>query len=919
MTRYTYPENLLSQTTDADLHKVNLVRLGLNNSPPLIDWTATRVWSTPAWGTGTLEILQDGTVVYDDQGSGANHPGAGMTSLPITVYFQVVDELGAYSNIASRPIFIHSPSSGDTTPPAPVSMSPAVGATNVAVGIATIDLTFSEAIQQGAAGATITLRNVTAGTDIETFTLPGSVGTGPGKVSFSGNQLHVTPTANLPPGVMLALRWSSAAVKDLSRNDVTANAGDAWEFSTAPLPQTGLARPDDPLGLAGWSPSANYDPALVPPGSLLVVDKTGANGAYTTITAAMAAASAGKTIAVKAGVYEEAFAVKAGVTLQGYGTDKPLLTAQQALTGFVQCGAGDAAFLGPTLGVASSPVYKKTGILKSILPLTDLLGCLPMEAWAPLYNAQDRPDQTNVDFQEDASRFFNPVANGGGYILTGGLITGITDPTILTTARYGSNAALIGREVRYFCAPNETARATITGADLTTNTITITGKFAPDNSGQKYFAIQNWAPAMTPGTFAYIDNGTTFDLYIYPKSPANMSAITIAARNRIITIPGNADGVTIRGLRLCGASGTGLYNGTCITKSDSGNLSSNLLIENCEVWGTYSSSELHHGAIWVVKMANVVVQYTTVRDTYAHGIFPNGGSSAAPTTGFLARRCAFLRTGSAGAKCYSMSNYVVMHCYHAWCGYRSHGNLTNRYLGGVGALVYGCRFERCQGYITFQSSTNASVAFCHAPTDNKYLASGNLSLRDNRKIFNQGGTGTSFIFNNSLVPVFTGLAGAGHHALFGGGDGITVHMINNITQGMSVPGDQMGANKTGVIATCRKNLVTHGGYSGAVGGTLDAADFDGSTGKFDTSNVFQPATALVFKDYANRDWSPASASSPMLTITPDPVRWIIDQHFIPTYATGAYGVPASDFDLDAFGHTINWTGMRIGADMAIAA
>jgi hypothetical protein len=55
----------------------------------------------------------------------------------------------------------------------------------------------------------------------------------------------------------------------------------------------------------------------------LIVDPTAGNGAYTTITLAMAAASAGKVIFVKAGTYTENLVLTPGVSIVGYTPGTP--------------------------------------------------------------------------------------------------------------------------------------------------------------------------------------------------------------------------------------------------------------------------------------------------------------------------------------------------------------------------------------------------------------------------------------------------------------------------------------------------------------------------------------------------------------------------------------------------------------------
>lgn len=903
MTRYLGSQKLTALSTDKDGDSLTISHLGLSDPPTNIDWGSSLHVDFTIATTGTIEIYQDGTPIYDDHGSTANHPYTGGTSAAVRIYFRVTDGKGGFSGVSFWDATLDALTAGDVIPPSLASMTPAIGATNVDIDAAPT-LRFSEALQQGAAGKTLTLWNATAATAIETFTLPGAIGSGPGKIQVMGTDVSVRPTAPLPKGAQISVRWDAGFVKDVAfpANDCAAVADDSVSFTTVPVVAT-LLYPDDPDGWRGRSANLDFDPA-----GAIIVDAAG-TGAHTTIAAAMAAATAGSTIAVKAGVYPEAINFKAGVTLQAWHTDRPILSAQQPVTGFVQCSAADAGVLGSVLGVANSPVWKKTGMLKSSVPVTDLLGLAPMEDWVPLFNAQDVGDPSNPDFQEDESRFHNIAAHGGSYTMSGSNIVGVSDSTVINTSRY-TNAQLLAAKVRYYGSPNEIYIAQITSADVAAGTIGFANQSkVVDGTGRKRFAIQNIAPAMVAGTFFFVDNGTTFDLYIYPYSATNIGKMTMVARKTIITLPNSGSDVTMRGLRFMGPSGPGACEGTSITKVSNGSRLSGITIEHCEFVGGANTSQLHYGAIWLVTCDNILIQHNSFKWCMAHGVFPNGSLSNGDVC--TIRRNVFLRCGSASAKAYAQNKWAFLHNYAEACGFRAHGNLSNVYAGGVDAVWWGNEFPWCNGYLTAQNMQNPNYCFNFLPCDDKYSAS--PSDRSNRKIANQGATGISRVFNNTAPPVFSGLANTGHMAIYAGGSGMTSRYANNITHGMPVPGDQAG---TVEYAKC--NLHTHTGYSGSVGGNIDASDFTGAAGKFDTTNVFQPDLSLVYADYANRNWAPASASSPQKTMSTWDIQSEVTGYFIPTF-TGStpFNVPVGDFSLDCKGNPINYAALKMGADQSI--
>lgn len=904
MTRYAFPQKLTVNSTDVDGTGLTLSHIGISDPPNLINWVTTNPVILNVLSVGTVEIYQDGTAIYDDHGDIALHPTTGATTTLVRVYFKVFDGTDQSASSSYFDLTMTGIAAGDTTAPTFALLNPAVSSSNIAVSITPI-IKFSEAVQQGS--GSLTVHNATDNTDIETFTLPGAIGTGPGKIAISDTDVTVDPTAELPNNKLISFRWTAGFVKDLAGNNVAAKTDDSVSFTTIAAP-SGLAFPDDSSPLVvtpfrGRAANVSYDPT-----GALLVDATGAGGAYTTITAAMAAAVAGDKIAVKdTGVYAESFTLKSGVTIQGWNTDKPRVSAQQAVTGFTQCTSADASVLGSVLGVTNSPVYKKTGILKSSVPVTDLLGIAPMEDWVPLFNAQDRANQTAIDFQEDESRFYDLVAHGGSYTLSSGKIVGLTDTTIINASRY-TNTQLTNTKVRYYVAPNETAIAQITAADVVAGTITFGGGKTPDNTPKRRFAIQNIGFAMVSGTFFFVDQGSTFDLYIYPYNPANMSKITIVARKTIITLATTGTDMAIKGLRLVGPSGEGTGEGTAITEAVNGSASSNIIIENCEFVGSTNTAQLHYAAIWLIRANNILIQNNSFKYCAAHGVFPNG--SLVNEDVCTIRRNAFIRCGSAPAKAYKQNKYAFVANYVEWCGYRSHGNLGNVYLGGIHALWWANEFQFCQGYLTCQSMQNPNYCFNWLPCDNKYTTSS--VDRSCRKIENQGASGICYLFNNSAPPTFVGSAQQGQMALDGSDGGMTVYYANNVAHGIPIPADQAGT-----VGYAKNNLVTSSNYSGSIGDNLDATDFDGSTGKFDTTNVFNTNLAAIYTDYLNRDWSPVNSSSPIKTMTTYDITSVINSYFIPTFTGGVYGVPIGDFYLDFLGNAINFAGLKMGADQSI--
>ena len=312
----------------------------------------------------------------------------------------------------------------------------------------------------------------------------------------------------------------------------------------------------------------------------------------------------------------------------------------------------------------------------------------------------------------------------------------------------------------------------------------------------------------------------------------------------------------------------------------------------------------------MVQSNNMLIEHNSFKWCFAHGIWPVGSGKINQNA--LIRRNAFIRCGSAGSKAYGQSKYMFFHNYHEWCGYRSHGNLGNVYIGGVNIAFWANEFQFCHGYFTAQAVTNDNYMFNFIPCDNKY-ALGATADRANRKIEPQGANGITYCCNNSAPPVFLGNAQQGNMAIAPDDGGKTCYIANNIAHGIPRPDDMAGT-----IAICKNNLVTNDQRSGSNAGNLDPTDFDGAAGHFDTTNVFQPNVALVFSDYLNRDWTPASPSAPQKTMGTYDITSIINSYFLPTYTTGmTYPAPVGDFYLDYKFQPINYAALKMGADQSI--
>ena len=132
---------------------------------------------------------------------------------------------------------------GDFTPPALVSLSPADEATGVA-GDANLSLVFNEAVRPGI--GQITIKRSSDGLTLETISVPGS------QVAVSGMTVTIDPAVALADNTSYFVEVTSGAIEDLVGNDFTGISGtSAWNFTTADMPPAVLALspPDEAAGV----------------------------------------------------------------------------------------------------------------------------------------------------------------------------------------------------------------------------------------------------------------------------------------------------------------------------------------------------------------------------------------------------------------------------------------------------------------------------------------------------------------------------------------------------------------------------------------------------------------------------------------------------------------------------------------------
>lgn len=654
--------------------------------------------------------------------------------------------------------------------------------------------------------------------------------------------------------------------------------------------------PVDPRGFRGWSPTIDLgttgDIFVAPYGN--DTTGTGTIGApYATLTRALTAATTGQKIKMRAGTYREKCTIStASVKIEGYGAEKPTITAADALTGWTQCSAADAAVIGPTLGVAGSPVYKKT-ISKTGWDYTDVTAMNFYEAGRRVFMASDRADTSQDMFAPNSATFWE----ADSFTLNGSnQITAITDASVINSSRY-TQSELEAARVMVYHSPNIVSYADIVTADLGANTITINGNLPTTEAYARLFAIQNVARGLKSGTVFVAENGTDATIYIYPYSAANLDLVEFSPRDNVLLF-GAVSGIELRGLALMQATGKITDKGSNILKQDEGvSARSGFIIEHC-LTGRIENVGQTPRAIYLKHTEDSAVRNCSFWECPGRGVFYSANSQTYPGARNSVEKSHFEKIGGAGFLCYTQDDMVFAHNYSHRIGITDHANLTNAYQRSLGVLWWGNEFtDQCLGYLTWQAASHIVVAFNWIPQKSK-------AQNDNRSIVDQNvvtsfpppvSNGWGYIFNNSSHPdpASSYVAGTAIRLTANGTDTVYT-VVNNVAYAITDATDTPVAP-----AQIGYNVITK----------LDPATSQ-TTGSFDGTNVIQTNLALVYTNAAAGDFSPVSGS-PILTTA--------GQSMASTVTTlAARFTQFTGWDKDFKDQTINWANLPMGADAGLA-
>lgn len=470
-----------------------------------------------------------------------------------------------------------------------------------------------------------------------------------------------------------------------------------------------------------------------------------------------------RTVAVigKDAIYRERISLAGcdGLTLRGFGTDKPTITGQDVLddshpavtTGWAQCSAADAARLGPALGIDGSPVWKIT--IRDSAPAAGVTALNIYEAGEAIPVCQVR--------QPGADLFFR--AYNKDYVVADEFvlnerneITGIVDTDVLGGL---TDSQLVGQAFVYVYAwANIVYEASITAYDgISAISVDQEHLFVPKsreiNPDSYWWNLCNCLPKLVKGTQGAYDNGDgTITIYLWPMDAANIAAdITFAARDMIIDAPDVRD-VTVEGLRLIGTAGSGQWGrgGNCINTERSHDVT----VRHCLI-GNVTHKTRGSGAVVARQTRNFRLERCELGNiASAFTAYFSHGPNKAWSHGTVVRQNRCRRLSQTAFRFFGQRNVQMVFNDVAESGYGGHSNAWNFYLGCDTVLVYGNRFRNVIGYGTWQEATNIFVGM--------NLQQANIGPNDSRAIQDQSRLAvqaaiadpgsTNYVWNNHVLP-----------------------------------------------------------------------------------------------------------------------------------------------------------------------
>ena len=576
--------------------------------------------------------------------------------------------------------------------------------------------------------------------------------------------------------------------------------------------------------------------------------------------------------------------------ISGYGTEKPVFSGGETLTGWTQCTIADE----PDLGAGYANIYKAT-LNKSLIGSGDGWGLNLHEAGEGLDLCQDRPGrsgETDDLFWIGDYQAYNSADN---FIVNGSnQITQIDHAAVFS--KYTA-AQLFNAGAYVYHSPNVVSRVNITAYNGT-DTIDVDGLLTQNsvNPFWQNYNLANILPNLQQGQFGFIDNGSTVTVYCYPNDTANLTSnMEYSAHEYGFDITDSTNHLRFQGLQFEQyATASDLERGSAIsTITSTLNKKTGIEISNVRVSGLFNGDGSGYGAVYLRNVDDAVLEdFTFERLGGSFGYFIGGPSvnngdliNQDFAEGLRVRRGYVEKSEQSPFRHYTLKEFAVVDVNAVDCGKAAHANKANFYEQSWRGVIAYPKFDYNQGYVTWQECSELVILGGKIPADNSPNAPGRGIVDQNSTTENPSAvrseTGRVWMINNIITP-----------------NPDTLAQTNGINLGSS---SSTQSNMEFYIW----NNISHGrDYKGVFGSTADskynfftAADDDPNADPTDSV----VSVSSVYADAANDDFRIRTDSAVLSTTGFDITSDSGFTTFMSTYFSDV------DYDRDMEGEVVDWT------------
>lgn len=622
---------------------------------------------------------------------------------------------------------------------------------------------------------------------------------------------------------------------------------------------------------------------------------TSTGAAFATIGAALIAAS-GTASRIRVmgnnARYREDLNIPSGVSngerleILAYGTDRPIVTAGEPITGWTQCTSADEA----TVGSNYASIYKVENIATTNFVDDNPLAANLFENGEQLqlciaWSGGDLDDKFFMGKTEEWFTADSTQTDGSNNILS----YTAASVTAAYTAAQIENCIVYG-----ITNPNTSFTSAVASVSGDVITLADQTRTYESSSLKDNFALINMLPSIEQGQWGYKDNGDgTCNLYLWPNDTANLSGgIDYCARANCADVS-SCNHVTIKGIQFQQAAGlSGTRDGALVLKPF-GSTTENVSFANCRFYGSFALDPNTVSAMQLYQIDNLTVQNCSFeRAQNAAGVFLGGDVNSTLADTVQMRRLNFqrnylFRTARSNIRAYTQRDAVIAHNKVQLAGLHAHGNKLVLYEQCHNVLVWGNVFIDCDGYATHQEASRLFWGFNWFLGTRASESSTSRAFQDQQNATDEpstyltGESDDSWFFNNACLPQPIGYSGTSSNAMSvtKSGSDVSWSVVNNLYHGHVV-------DNAAAVDLWSNNWNT--GPDGAYNGNDTAAN-----------------GADIYTDPANGDFTIQAGASIRAASTYD-LSTLINDTLKPAFPQFGF------WGLDALGNTFDATSPPVG-------